>query len=159
MTITLHWEILTPIISLVFSRGKSTSLFKHNCVWAYSKRGESVCKCRRVKIKRGENNPIYTRRAILFGYKYNIHEYNFKLKKVRLHIIVHIVWTKKTNQGQVSLFSQTKHNGTRGTIIKYRYTKRQIVRSTYIHRGKKGVENKSPDIKDRTRKITYIGIR
>lgn len=35
------------------------SLFKHNCVWANSRQSETACKCKRVKIKLGENNNVY----------------------------------------------------------------------------------------------------
>lgn len=35
------------------------SLFDYICVQANSRRSETVCKCRRVKITRGENNHVY----------------------------------------------------------------------------------------------------
>lgn len=35
-------------------------LFNHNYVWANSGWGQTVCKWRRAKITRGENNPVYS---------------------------------------------------------------------------------------------------
>lgn len=34
------------------------SLFNHTCVWVNSRRGKTVCRYRRAKITRGENNPV-----------------------------------------------------------------------------------------------------
>lgn len=36
------------------------SLFNHTCVWVNSRRGKTVCRYRRAKITRGENNPVYS---------------------------------------------------------------------------------------------------
>lgn len=37
------------------------SLFNHTCVWVNSRRGKTVCRYRRAKITRGENNPVFSR--------------------------------------------------------------------------------------------------
>lgn len=34
--------------------------FFHNVVWANSKESKTVCKCKTVKLRRGENNPLYS---------------------------------------------------------------------------------------------------
>lgn len=36
------------------------SLFNHTCVWVNSRRGKTVCRYRRAKITRGENNPVFS---------------------------------------------------------------------------------------------------
>lgn len=50
---------------ILMSHNIRISVFKHNCVWANSRRGKTVCKWRRKKIIRDENNPIYSINSLL----------------------------------------------------------------------------------------------
>lgn len=43
------------------------SLFKHDNVWANSRRGEIICKWIRAKITRGKNNPVYNGSLCLYN--------------------------------------------------------------------------------------------
>lgn len=42
------------------SLNKKDYLFFFFCVWANSRLGEAICKCRRTKIAQIKNNPVYS---------------------------------------------------------------------------------------------------
>lgn len=58
----LLFSLLSPSLSANLRLGEfqcfKLFLFKHNCVWVNSRRGETIWKCKRVKIMGGENNPV-----------------------------------------------------------------------------------------------------
>lgn len=54
----ISWSALKKI--MINERYRALMILKQNYVWANSRRGDTVCKCRRVKITQGENNPEYS---------------------------------------------------------------------------------------------------
>lgn len=87
---TVFREILVPVLFSPLSpslsgsnlrldefRWLKLSLFKLNCVWPNSRRGETVYKCRKGRNKLGENNPIYNIKKIWVSVKYIFSESSY----------------------------------------------------------------------------------
>lgn len=59
---TVNRDIFSPVfvVRLGDLQFLILSLLKHNCLWANSRRGGTVCKCKLAKITQCENNPVYS---------------------------------------------------------------------------------------------------